>query len=303
MKRLFLHRVRLQGLMPERSLLKLKRNEIPLYDVKKTTQDSIECSIPQEYLAKLFAIYPSFNQSQTSYAPFTATDLGLTGIGKLFDRLHKRIGVILGALCFCMITLSAQQLVFGVELVGSSVYQRETLIALEEYGVKTFRVYSSKNEDLICAKLLSLPDVEFCSVQKVGTRVRVEVRLFTLPNQQTQKGDMRSLHTGTITSITTLRGTPAKNKGEKISQGETLVYGWYIVEGKGQVSVEPIARVSIACAYEKEIQAENEEQAFARAYLELALNDGDFITEKQIQKTETGFFVRIHYTAIESFNL
>ena len=84
-------------------------------------------------------------------------------------------------------------------------------------------------------------------------------------------------------------------------QGSTILSP--ITKWKGQVSVEPIARVSIACAYEKEIQAENEEQAFARAYLELALNDGDFITEKQIQKTETGFFVRIYYTAIESFNL
>jgi hypothetical protein len=118
-----------------------------------------------------------------------------------------------------------------------------------------------------------------------------------------QKGEMRAKRTGEIIAITTLRGTPAKKIGDKIEQGETLVHDWFFVEGKGQVSVEVIARVSIACVYEEELQAENKEQAFAKAYLSLALQESDTITNTQIEERETGFFVRIQYMAIQSINL
>ena len=300
--KLFYHRIRIEGLMPERALLKLKRNDIPLYDIKKTAKDRLECSIPPKYLEKLFSLYPSQGKN-TSYTPFTATDLGFVGAGKTLKKLSGRIGFLLGGLLFCVISVTAQQFVFGVEFIGSSVYKRETLAALDEYGVKEFGVYQKGNEDLICAKLLSLSGVEFCSVQKIGTRIRVETRLYSLPPKPMQKGEMRAKRTGEIIAITTLRGTPAKKIGDKIEQGETLVHDWFFVEGKGQVSVEVIARVSVACVYEEELQAENKEQAFAKAYLSLALQESDTITNTQIEERETGFFVRIQYTAIQSINL
>ena len=84
--KLFLHRIRIQGLMPERALLKLKRNEIPLYDVKKTAKDCLECTIPQSYLPTLFSIYPSFQQKTMHYSPFTVNDLGLIGAGRLLQK-------------------------------------------------------------------------------------------------------------------------------------------------------------------------------------------------------------------------
>lgn len=298
----FLHRVRIEGLMPERALLKLKRNGIPLYDIQKTAKDRLECSVKSEHLDKLFALYPR-PEHRNGYAAFTATDLGVLGWGKRLQRIRARVGLVLGALLFCMGTLWAQTLTFDVEFVGSSVYAREALQALDEYGLRRFNTYKTGNEDLVCARLLTIPDVEFCSVQKVGTRVRVEMRLYALPPQKMTQGDMRALHTGTVLSMTALRGTPAKKVGDKIARGETLVHGWYFVEGRGQVSVEVIARASIACVYETEIQAQSEEEAFAQAYLDIALQDGETLTKKELKKTENGFFVRMEYTAIESVNL
>ena len=55
--------------------------------------------------------------------------------------------------------------------------------------------------------------------------------------------------------------------------------------------------------YEAEIQAQSEEEAFAQAYLDIALQDGETLTKKELKKTENGFFVRMQYTAIESVNL
>ena len=284
--------------MPQRALLKIKRNQIPVYDLQKKDETRLECSVENAYLSKLFTIYPP-----TASGAFTVTDLGARGIGKRLSAISKRLGLLLGVTLFCIGTVFAQQFVFSVEFVGTEVYRREALSALEENGFKPFTVYQTGKEDLVCARLLSIPDVEFCSVQKVGTRLRVEMRLHTLPPPKLQTGDMFSKRTGTVLSITALKGTLAKGVGDKIERGETLVHSWYFVEGRGQVSVEVIARASIACVYEQEITATDEAEAFAKAYLQLDLKDGDKLTGKRIEKTKNGFFVRIEYTAIESMNL
>ena len=67
--------------------------------------------------------------------------------------------------------------------------------------------------------------------------------------------------------------------------------------------VEPIARASIACVYEAEIEAESAESAFASAYLALSLSDCDTVTAKTVEKRNGVFFLRIEYTAIEKINL
>jgi hypothetical protein len=300
---LYLEGILLEGTMPERALLKLRRAQIPLFHVEKLQKNQILFHVMKKDVEKVFAIYPKMCYNKATSSAYLVRDCGGAGLQKAVDFCKKRVAFLLGALLFCIGCLAVEPYVFGIKIVGSSVYEREIKQTLEEFGAKPFCKYPLKNQEKITARLLCLDGVEFCSVQKVGTRVRVEMRLYSLPPVQMQKGDMRSLHTGTITAITALRGTLAKKAGDSVRQGETLVYGWYSVEGKGQVSVEPIARVSIACVYEEELQAENEEQAFANAYLSLVLSDGDKITKKQIEKTETGFFVRIEYTAIESVNL
>ena len=113
---------------------------------------------------------------------------------------------------------------------------------------------------------------------------------------------MVAKHTGKILSITSLRGTPLKKKGDEVRIGETLVGGWFSVGEGEQVRVEPIARASIACVYEAVIEAENEEIAFAGAYLALDLSELDEITKREIWQTDGGYSVRIEYTAIEKIN-
>ena len=91
---------------------------------------------------------------------------------------------------------------------------------------------------------------------------------------------MQAKHTGEILSITTLRGTALKKAGDVVREGETLVGDWFSVEGEGQVRVEPIARVSIACVYAGGCtEANTKEQAFAEAYLALHLTEKDELVD------------------------
>ncbi|MBQ3220634.1 MAG: sporulation protein YqfD [Clostridia bacterium] len=296
-------RIEIEGFMPERALLKLKRAGIPLFEVKKTQKNRILLSVNKKDIEKVFAIYPKVCYNNNGYIPYTARSLGETGVGKPLSWAKKRAGFLLGGLLFCCATLFFDSFTFGVSFVGSSVYEREARQALESYGIKPFARYASGNEDLVCSKLLALDGVEFCSVQKKGLWVRVEMRLGDTVRLQLIGGDMRARHTGEILSITALRGTPLKKAGDTVQAGDTLVGGWFSIEEGEQVSVEPIARASIKCVHEGEYEAEDAESAFARAYLALGLEEDCKVTEKTVEKRENGFFVRIAYTAVESVNL
>ena len=299
----FKERLQIVGIMPERALLRLRRAQIPLYDVKKTETNKLLVCVRKKDCPKVFSIYPAAGYKPSEYTPYTVKSLGAVGLGRIFENAKKRIGFLLGILLFSLCTLYADGFVFGVELAGSKVYARETYAALEENGITAFSRYTDNKAEDICARLLALDGVEFCSVQKTGCRVRVEIRLSKSETAKMESGEMLALHTGEIVAMTVLRGTPLKKIGDAVSAGESLVGDWFETEGKGQVRVELIARVRIACTYEAEIEAENEEEAFAKAYLAIGLRDEDKIVQKTFEKTERGYWATVRYEAVESKNM
>lgn len=288
--------------MPERALLRLRRAEIPLYEVKKVQKNAILFRVRKKDVEKVFAIYPNVCYNIGAYSPYVVTQMRAVGLEKYLQILKKRWGVLLGVVLFCLTTLYADGFVFGVDIVGSKVYAREIYQALDEANVRPFSRYSSKNEDEVCAKLLALKDVEFCSVQKKGLWVRVEMRLSSFPNQQFQKGEMRSVYTGEIIAITSLRGTPLKKIGDKVVEGETLIQDVFTTESGGQVRVEIIARVRIMCVYEALVCADDAESAFAKAYLVIGADSVD-VTEKSVTPSENDAYqVRLVYEVTQTMN-
>lgn len=296
-------RLELEGIMPERALLRLRRAGVDVFSVQKTQKNRIVFSIKKKDIEKVFAIYPKVCYNRNGNYPYSVRDLGGTGLEKYLDFFKKRIGLLLGGLLFCAVTLWADQTVMGVEFVGSGVYQRETFAALESQGIKPFSVYKTGGEDLVCAKILALDGVEFCSVKKTGLYVRVETRLSVEEKLVPKNGDMLAERDGVIVSIAALRGTPLKNVGDKVRVGEPIVGGWFSTENGGQVSVQPIARASIACTYEGIITAETAESAFAQAYLLLNFTDSEKIEETSVTETDGGYLVKIAYTAVQRMNV
>lgn len=294
----------IEGLMPERALLRLKRAGIGVYNAKKVEKSKILLQVKKKDIEKVFAIYPKVCYNIENYTPYTVREIGVVGIGKLLETAKKRIGILLGIGVFCIATLYADSYVFDVEFVGSAIYAREAYQILEQGGVKPFAPYSHKNADWICSQMLALDGVEFCSVKKSGFRVRMEVRLADFSNPSHSRGAMQVQHTGELVALTVLRGTALKKIGEKVQQGETLVGDWFSTEQGEQVRVEIIARARIACVYEANIEAVDAESAFAAGYLALNLSDGDCVKAHTAVQLQEGLFrVRIAYEAVEQMNL
>lgn len=296
-------RLQIQGVMPERALLRLRRAEIPLFNIKKPQPTRIIFCVKSKDVERVLAIYPSEESAERSYASYTVARLPATGVEKCLQTLKKRWGIVLGLGLFCLVTLYADNFVFGVEIVGSEAYAREIYTALDEADIRPFAKYSTEKQDEFCAKMLALDGVEFCSVQKSGLWARVEMRLGSFAEAKIQKGKMHAKYTGEVVAITALRGVPVKKIGDKITAGEMLVNDEVSVENGGQVRVEIIARVQIACVYEALVCADDEESAFAAAYLEIGA-DGVELTEKSVtQKQENTYAVRLFYTATQTMNL
>ncbi len=294
--------VKIEGVMPERALLRLKRGGIALYNVQKIGKEIILLRVKRKDIQKVFAIYPNVCYNNTAYHPYRVRDLGGVGFAKAVDFCKQRAGFLLGGLLFCATTLAADSLVFGVEVVGSTVYKREALQALDEEGIKPFSRYPKDGGEDVVAKLLSLRGIEFCSVQKVGYRVRVELRNAPLSARTLQKGQMQAKHTGEILSISVLRGSALKKIGDTVTLGEPMVGDWFSPKEGEQVRVEPIARVRISCVYEG-IHTGERESAFAEAYLALGLGEKDEIVTASVLPVQNGFEVKIDYLVTESMNM
>ncbi len=291
-----------EGVMPERALLRLKRAGIPLYDIRKIEKNRLLFRIMRKDIRKVFAIYPKVCYNGSGRAPYEVRALGGAGLAKAVDFFKNRAGVALGLLAFCALTLWTDTLVFGVQFVGSKVYARETLQALAENGVKQYGFYPKGKEDSVTAQILSLNGVEFCSVRRVGHWVRVETHIDPFTTKTLRKESVTATHSGEIRSITVLRGTALKKTGESVQAGELLVGNWFSTEEGEQVRVEPIARVQIACRYAGLFDGEEEEIAFAKAYLSLRLGDEDEIIERKTTVTERGVVVEISYLVTQSVN-
>ena len=299
----FRRRLEIQGEMPWRALLKLQRAKISVYHVKKTQKNRLILLVNAKDIQKVFAIYPKMCYNNNTTSSYRVRDLGGTGLQSAVDFLKKRIAFVLGALLFCVGCLASEPYVFGVEIVGSQIYRREIYQLLEENGVYPFSKYDAKKQDVLTARLLALQGVEFCSVQKSGNRVIVDMRMSPFPKHKIEQGDMLSLREGTILSLAVLHGTPLKKVGDTVVIGEKIVGGYFLTSAGEYKGVEPIARVCVACTYAREVQATSEEEAFAQAYLE-AVNGGEItVYEKAIEKTERGYLARLSYTVIQSVNL
>ncbi len=297
------HKFRIQGNMPERALLRLKRAQIPVYNVKKTQKNEIVLLVNAKDCQKVFAIFPSMCYNIGEYTSYIAQKTGAVGLAKYVEKLKNRIGLLLGALVFCVGTLYADGLVLGVKTVGDTTYAREARMALENHGVKLFMPYDAKKADGVTAELLRIPNVEFCSLQKHGVFLYVEIQLSPFLGEMRVHGDMKASRSGTLLSLTALSGTLLKKAGDSVQAGDTLVGAYVQTESGERKNVDVVARAYIACTYEQAFDVETQEQAFAQAYLQIALTENDCLQSVVATPLQTGYRVRCEYTVVQTINL
>jgi similar to stage IV sporulation protein len=153
------------------------------------------------------------------------------GLRFFIHRYRWRIGMFAGALIFL------QYFVWAIDIAGcETVTPQQVLSALERNGLK--KGVFLPNTDLTEIKLdtlTDLPQVAFLALNRIGSRIEVEVFEETPQPEQQAVGDDEPCNiiaskTAQIVSVEPYHGQAVVKPGSVVYQGDLLISG--VVEGK-----------------------------------------------------------------------
>ncbi len=290
------------SLTVNKALNKLAKGGVEAFNVKKINKNTIRLSVRAKDSQKFFAI---FNGS--CYTISRQKDKGLK---KLVNFAVYRVGACIGVAVFLLTVFFSQIFVFKVEVKGSgSYYADEIKSLLKVEGVSFFSVYDKEKTERARIKVLNLPEVSFCSIQKNGNIIAVCVEVsFETPEIPPVKS-LVSTKSGKLVQLVTIRGTPQFKEGDEILKGDTLVEGYELLEGGQKFEVSAIAKAIIECdeCFEYVAKEKNEKsrlEAIAQAVLKIGDNE---IIKKDVIVFKQGnsfvYRINIVYLAIIAVNM
>ena len=288
-----------EGVMPERVINRLQKAGITLFRAKKIKKMQILFHISKKDIEKAFAIYPNMCYNNIRGSVYTFTRVGALPMRTRIIRTHKILGILLGVVAWFLLVFLSSFFVFRIEVVGSTVYDREVRALLREHGISVFSVYPENKEEMISSKLLSFPEVEFCSVQKRGNTVRVEIRQSAWPITCNEQGDLISPLSGILQDAVILSGTLLKKAGEEVAVGEPVVGGYFIHDDK-RTDIRVVAKLRLLCV--ESVVAKTEELAYAKALLLVESLGGEW---KSIVYEQVGNEIqaRVEFTLVIKKNM
>lgn len=251
----------ISGYNGERAVLKIKRNGIPMFSVRKTEKNLILIRIYRKDLRKVFAFFDNSCYNINRVQPVGGYALLLKGL--------KKVPLMLGAVFFILSAFFTRNLIIRIDVEGNGAfYEREVLNILDENGIREFSFMTDSSVPLLNAKILSLPDVSFASVKKQGYILKVEVIVSPSVDEKL-KEDFVSDCDGILRELTVISGTPAAKEGDEIKKGDVLVRAY------DSAPCIPIARAFIECRVSA--ISDTEEDALRKAEF---LCDGDIVSSE-----------------------
>ncbi|MBQ8427750.1 MAG: sporulation protein YqfD [Clostridia bacterium] len=294
-------RLQLTGVCPERALARFNRQGIAVFQAVKENATTLCFSVRRQDVKKVLSIYPDARYQQNGYA-YSVRPLPPRGWLKILRGLRNRIGILVGGLAFVLTLTIGERFLLKIEVDAPAVYQAQVAETLQRNGIKQYLPYQKGKEDLICASLLALDGVSYCSVKKSGSVLYVVLKTNSFSNPQTDV-ELLAERSGTLLRLVVLRGTAVKEEGTEVKRGERLVEGALYSESGERMPTKAVAYAQLACTYRQRHLVESEQEAFAAAYLQLDLQDGGEVTSCQIQKTENGYDVTIGYVWTQSLGI
>ena len=232
---------------------------------------------------------------------YTFTRVGALTSREREIRRFRLFGILLGICCFLIAVLGSTNLIFSIEVVGSKVYEREVVAILREKGIGLFNVYTSGKEEEISAQILALDGVEFCSVQKRGNKLLVEVRQSPLPQIKVEEGDLVAPFDCRLEGAVALGGTALKKSGEELKAGESIVGGFFLnFDGVTKNPTTVIATAKLSCV--EEIFTSTEEEGRAQAVL-LVERLGGKVSAIKIEQHNDGVKAIVEFTLVIKKNM
>ena len=264
-----------EGLGVHRAVEKVRAAGIPIISAVKTQKNGVRITVDGKHRKKVFAILRG--------SCYNVEKIRFRALSAFAELCVRSAGLLVGAALFLLLVLGAQTRVLKIEVVGNGAfYEAEVMSVLERGGVKYFSA-APKETGVLCAEILSLPRVSYCSIAAKGGVVTVEVRVSD-ENALLESVPLLSPATGVVEELVVVRGTARVSVGDRVEKGAAIV-DCAALYGEIERRVVVIARVKISFPVAQEYGG-SEADARASAYLEF----GE-IADIKLEQTEKGWLV------------
>ena len=279
----------------ETALKKLKNANIGVYNCKKEGARFI-FSIKDKDLKKVFAIFskPCYNISVQS-----------SRRKNIFSRAVARIGLIVGMLAFVCIAVTANSYIFKIEVSGSGSYlYADVKNIIYEQGFSEFKSYRKLNVAQAEGKILSLPSVTFCNIEKHGSILKIDVQVDEEHDSFASRHPLISDSEGVIKKLVAVCGTPAVTEGASVKSGDTLIYAYTLV-GEQKSNCLAVGFAEIACRGSYEYCApEDTADSLKAAYSKANLYAENIVNRTHtIKNTDEGIIYIIEFTYLHKISI
>ena len=277
----------IEGLNLDRFINSMKNKGITLYNIKKTSNKRLIVSVSYQESKIFFA-----NAKELCY---NIKKINEKGIGLPLIKMWRGVGVLVGAIIFCLSTFFFNDLIYEISFSGSgSVYKREVLRYLNSVGVKKNQRFSNFDfERIEDGVLADNKNLSFVAIEKHGNTLLVDLALAT-DSVDRLDGNVYSLIStvnGVIEKLNVYRGTALVKKGDYVKKGDLIVDGYMTVKEQ-VVKINVLASLSIIAEElftysSKEDNQENKAELLARANF----TDKEILESITTKEKQNGSFI------------
>lgn len=282
---------------PEAAVKKLKKSSVSLYSCK-TDGAKFIFGVKDEDVKKVFAIFskPCYNvriEYKSRRVRFTT-------------KLINRIGLIVGAVLFACIAAYSNLLVLKISVTGSGSYlSPEVRRIVYDMGMKEFSFCRNFDYPAATGKILSLPQVTFCNIQKRGAILQIDVEVDEEHFGSTLNGSLKSDVSGTVLKIVAICGTAEAEKGGAVKEGDTLIGAYSLDEEGNKTPCLAVGFAEIECKGRGEYIAKEESDENLKAALSSInlLADNILSRAHTVETCEEGVKYIIDFTYLRKLSI
>ena len=272
----------IDGLNQDRLIKKINREKITLYNIRKSSPNSMTFCISVKQSKNFFALVKkmwyttyddlSIKQKKKREKLFlqgviaTKKECGYNirriktkGRGYPLYRLTANIGVAIGIVVFVLGCYISNDYLLSFSYVGNGkILEREVQDLLQDKGIKRFTKFSSLDLDLLAKEIHAQnPMLSFVQCYKRGNKLVVELALASTDNSMIDNTvqELKTDVSGVVSSIRVHRGTPLVSVGDIVNQGDLLVGGFSQTKD-GEIPVNVLATVVVLAEYQHEYLCE-----------------------------------------------
>ncbi|MGN0814411.1 MAG: sporulation protein YqfD [Candidatus Coproplasma sp.] len=282
---------------PETAVKKLSKCKIAAYNVKKDGRKTL-FSVHDNNIKKVFAIFshPCYNVTVERKSPKNA----------LLSFVVNRCGLFIGGALFIAAALLSDSFIFKITVTGSGSYLKsEVLSIVSSAGARVGSFYRDLDKPQVTSRIMALPQVTFCSVEKRGSVLIVDVQTDEENYSSLNSGALRSDVSGRVLNVVAICGTACVAQNSQVNAGDTLISP-YSVGGDGSVKkcvAVGYAHVLVNAAISYAAQEESDENA------KLALDSAKLYSDEiidgryTVKRTAEGVIYEVAFSYIRTLSI